>query len=134
MTVSQAGAKAWQLPGVQENVSPRDSQDRSALVDTMPLVQPTSALVLSGAMYVRIATEKSQTMASAREIANVIVDGAKEVILAVVGAVDQRGLIVRGVTGQMIILVQVESAGAVTTAQIQMVSCLRITTVAQIPT
>merc|ERR1712087_945262 len=35
-----------------------------------------------------------------------------------------------GVTGQMIILVQVESAGAVTTAQIQMVSCLRITTVA----
>jgi len=73
-------------------------------------------------------------MASAREIANAIVDGVKEVILAVVGAVYQRGLMATSVTGQMIILVQVESAGAVTTAQIHMVSCLRITTVAQIPT
>ena len=133
VTVSQDGVKVLLLPCVQGHVSPRDRRDKGALVDTMPLVQPTSALVLKGAMCVSISTENSQPIASVGTIANVQLDGVKEVILAVVGDADQRKLMVTSVTGQIIILVQVESAGGVTTAQIHMVSCLIITTVAQIP-
>ena len=109
----QAGVKVWLLPCVQEHVNPRDSRDKNALVDSMLLVQPGSALVLNTAMYVRVATEKSQMLAliplvklhmSAGGIRIAKVTGVKQVMLDVVDDADQRKLMARSATGQTIIL------------------------------